>query len=55
MRILAVEWIALRGEVVQAASEGPDVHFRSKLVLLAAFQDLWCGVIEMSAETFVFE
>lgn len=37
MRILTVEWIALRGEIVQAASERPDVNLGGKLVLLAAF------------------
>ena len=37
MGILAVEWIALRGEIVEAAPERPNVNFGSELVLLAAF------------------
>lgn len=55
MRILAVEWIALRGEIVQATTERPDVDLGGKLVLLAAFKDLWGRVIQMSAEALVFE
>lgn len=37
MGILTVEWIALRGEIVEAAPERPNVNFGSELVLLAAF------------------
>ena len=55
MGVLAVEWIALRGEIVQAAPEGPNINLRSEFVLLAALEDLWCRVIKMTAEALVFE
>ena len=53
--VLTVEGISLSVQVVQAASQTPNVHFVCQHVLLTMFQDFRCRVVEVATESFIFK
>ena len=55
VRILAVEGVTLCHQVVEAASEGPDVNFLVEVVFGAVLQNFRCRVVEVTAEALVLQ
>jgi len=54
-RILAIKRVPLGDQVVEAAAEGPDVHFRIQEVIGAVLQDFRRRIIKMATKALILQ